>query len=151
MYISNIFKFISMICFLVIIGNCTKQQENKVDLPIAKNGIIDLSNWDVYKDGYIELKGDWQFYWNELLSADQLKKTNLKPLLFNLPSTWNDFKINGKELGSTGYATYTLKIINHNDKNNLMALELPLAYTSYKIWINDQLFYENGKVGKSAE
>ncbi|HOO52178.1 MAG TPA: histidine kinase, partial [Alphaproteobacteria bacterium] len=36
----------------------------------AANGTIDLARWNFERDGITTLDGDWQFYWNQLLSCD---------------------------------------------------------------------------------
>ena len=32
--------------------------------PVAKNGMLDLSDWNFEKDGPVDLKGEWEFYWD---------------------------------------------------------------------------------------
>jgi hypothetical protein len=37
---------------------------------LAKNGFLETSNFDLSKST-IELQGEWNFFWNELLSPNQ--------------------------------------------------------------------------------
>jgi len=41
--------------------------------PKAKKGVLDLSSWNFEKDGIVPLKGDWEFYWKQLLKPGDFK------------------------------------------------------------------------------
>lgn len=60
--ILNELKFLYFIFLLcLIVPSCAKAP---IPSPKAKNGIIDINNWNFEKDGTIELAGEWEFYWN---------------------------------------------------------------------------------------
>lgn len=40
--------------------------------PEARNGILDLRDYDFQTEGVIKLNGDWEFYWGALLSPSDL-------------------------------------------------------------------------------
>ena len=97
-----IIKIYTFIFFLLILSSCLKlETNNENNVPKAINGIIDLRKWDFNSES-VELKGEWDFYWNTFLNPDELNKTKVKPLLFNFPNNWNNYKINNKSLSSTG-------------------------------------------------
>ena len=55
----------------LFLGFCKSEKPQK-NIPKAVKGILDLSQWDFEKDGVINLDGEWEFYWNELVIADGL-------------------------------------------------------------------------------
>jgi serine phosphatase RsbU (regulator of sigma subunit) len=111
---------------------------------------VELSSQDIERGA--PLKGEWEFYWKELLTPQDFNTNvqNLTPYYAIQPTIWNKYKIDGEELGSEGFATYRL-IIELETDTDLLALEVPSAYNSYKMWVNGVLFCENGKVGISKE
>ncbi len=42
--------------------------------PKVTNGILDLKNWDLKKNGPIDLTGKWEFYWNRHLTPEDFSK-----------------------------------------------------------------------------
>lgn len=82
--------------------------------PKAVQGVMDLSDWDFSTGATAPLNGEWEFYWNQLLtSADFTEETGAKkPELTGyaiVPNLWRG-NINGTELQNQGHATYRLVI-----------------------------------------
>ena len=119
---------------------------------LAKEGTMDLVNWDLKKDGVVSLDGDWEFYWNQLLTYEDFhKEAPIKPDgYFKVPSVWTNYDLNDKKLSGSGYATYRL-IIKTNDINSLKGLKILTNSTSYKLMVNNQVIAESGQVGKTKE
>jgi len=117
----------------------------------AKSGIIDLTNLDFEKNISVNLNGDWEFYWQQLLNPEDFKKESQNiPLYFNAPNMWNNYKINNKNLGSYGFATFRLTILlSPQQTQTIYALKIMEMGTAYKLWINGELISYNGKVGKN--
>lgn len=114
----------------------------------AENGVLDLTNWNFEKDGVAALDGQWEFYWNNLLTYnDFYSGSNNNKEYVKVPSVWNKYSIDGKMLPEDGYATYRLKV-RTNDSNSLKGLKILSMSTAYKLMINDELIAENGVVGK---
>ncbi len=110
--------------------------------PKAQRGILDLSNYNFENSGSIELNGEWQFYWEQLIDpTDPIRKM---PELVSLPHLWNEYD----ELGSYGYATYKLKLILPPNYPKL-AFTIPDMYSAYSLFVNDQLVARNGIVATS--
>lgn len=78
----------------------------------AKNGVLDLTDWDLARDGPVNLSGEWEFYWEQLLQPDDFAGANLPPRtgLVELPAPWNGYVVNGVPLSGDGYATYRLNL-----------------------------------------
>ena len=43
--------------------------------PTAQNGILDLRQWDPARDGPVKLKGEWEFYWQKLLTEQDFQNS----------------------------------------------------------------------------
>lgn len=109
-----------------------------------KNGILDLRSHDI-DNVPVELQGDWQFYWNQLLEPNQESKDfEYKPF----PKLWSDLTWKNKPIPSQGFATYRLTIYLPPHRSNLAVL-LPDVYTSCKLFVNGRLIAKTGEPGIS--
>lgn len=149
---NRIFIIIAVITFLIvtIIFNIfTGAHKNQL---LAKEGTLDLVNWDFKKDGVATLDGEWEFYWNQLLKYDDFHKENtIKPDgYFEVPNVWTSHTLNGLKIPENGYATYRLKV-KTNNIDFLKGLKILTSSTSYKLMINNKVVAENGVVGKNKE
>ena len=72
-------QFLLFPLFIIIIVTALSSCDigTTVNLPKAKNGFLDLSNWDFHKDGNVKLDGEYEFYWNKLLEPKDFKITSL--------------------------------------------------------------------------
>ncbi len=122
----------------LLVGNTGKAQ------PISERGVLDLSNYNFNNSKPLTLEGDWQFFWNELLPPETPLRS--VPELVPMPHLWNNYE----ELGSFGYATYRLKILLPDNYPKL-AIHMPDVYTSYALYIDDELISRNGTVATSKE
>lgn len=113
----------------------------------AKEGILDLTNWDFIDHGITNLNGEWEFYWNQLIDPKDTVDNN-EPSYAVLPGVWNDFKNLNETYSGEGYATFRLNI-KSNIENEKLGLRIPYHFTSYKLWVNGKLLAVNGVVGKS--
>ncbi len=122
---------------------------NKKPAPGVKQGVVDLRNWNFDVDGAVALTGEWEFYWDTLLFPRDFP-TQLKPEYPFFPVTWNHLVSDSNDISHFGYATY--RVVLHIDSSwQVLALSVPAVYTSYKLWLNGQLFSKNGKVGTSKK
>ncbi len=71
---------------------------NKRPLQV-KNGTMDLLNWDFQKYGIVSLDGEWEFYWNQLLTYEVFHKGNeIKPDGYvAVPNVWTNYIIKGAQ------------------------------------------------------
>jgi len=127
---------------------------NKLAMPttssnvIAQKGVLELANWDFNKDGYTSLGGEWKFYWKQLLTPTDILAGSPVPSYIEMPMAWNKYD---KNYTSSGYATYSLTIkLNSKYKGTLLGVSVPSMLSSYKLWINGELFTSNGTVGTSS-
>ncbi len=114
-----------------------------------RNGKLDLTNWDFANDGNFILEGNWEFYWDTLISPSSFP-TTLNPYYTHFPQLWSNIEGDTIEYPNFGYATYRLRI-SIEPTDELLAIKLPDYYTSYILWLNGKVFSKNGKVGTSEQ
>lgn len=122
----------------------------ETDKPLAAKGILDLRAWDFEEQGPVKLDGEWGFYWKTLLAPDEIAAPQAAPQFFYFPRLWNGNKAGGTPLTGKGYATYTLYILLPPDRP-AMSFWVEDFYSSYQLFINGEVFSQNGKVGTSAD
>ncbi|MBU1708711.1 MAG: response regulator [Proteobacteria bacterium] len=143
----RIFLIIVLFIILLPAGNSAAGER-----PYSREGFIDLTSWDFDQDGIAELSGDWEFYWQQLLSPEDFKAPDppQKTGNINLHSLWTSHEIDGRKFDPYGYATYRLlvKIKPSRDSMTLMLSDLMIAH---RLWVNGQLLSEDGVVGVDGE
>jgi signal transduction histidine kinase len=112
---------------------------------------MDLGGYDPVKNGPVRLDGEWEFYWNRLLSPEDFHGAHLPTVsgFLALPTAWNGVNLKGKKLGGTGFATFRLRILPGPGKQEL-ALHFVDLNSAYRLWANGTLLAEGGVVGRSA-
>jgi len=117
------------------------------DTPELRNGKMDLSEWDFDRQGVVALSGEWEFYWKRLISEDDIINGTLGryDVLADVPEKWNDYVIDGGEIGGYGYATYRARVKLHHI-NELIYIKVNDFSSAYKLYVDDVLIGENGAV-----
>jgi class 3 adenylate cyclase len=114
---------------------------------IARQGRMDLNGRDIKNTNPIALDGEWEFYYNRLLSpADFAAHSGVQPdTLALVPGNWNGLVAGGKRINGQGFATYRLRVKNFHS-SNLMGLRIIDAGSSYRLWIDSEYIAGNGTV-----
>ena len=136
-----------LILALVVLPCCRPQYSGRTP-PRAQNGVLDLSGWAFDKDGPVDLAGEWEFYWQQLVSPDADSARNLTGFA-PVPGRFEQTEINGQSLPGTGYATYVLRVHlpPNAEEPGLRLLEQGMAY---ELFDGDRRLAGNGTVGTSA-
>lgn len=118
----------------------------------SEKGVLDLSQVHVSQHP-LKLQGEWAFYWQELLSPEDLEnRASMDGSVerwISIPSSWIGYPIEGQRLNGTGFATFRLVIrLGEQDRNERLALRIPGIFHSYKLWVNGELLAEVGEVGQ---
>jgi PAS domain S-box-containing protein len=149
-------RLVSLLIVLVVINltffiACRKDSTTKIP-PKAINGVLDLNNWDLKKDGPIDLTGEWEFYWDKHLNPKDFFKSDPpeKTGLMRVPGCWNGYLLEGKSLSGEGYATYRLKVLM-NDQNGSFAFNLLDIGTAFTVYVNGEKISFAGVAGKTFE
>ena len=116
------------------------------------DGVLDLEDWDFEEDGVIFLSGDWEFYWEQLLTYSDFQRDEMpeKTGYLRVPGDWNGYLVDGEELKGFGYATYRL-VIKNIDEDTIMGIRSAELCTAYSLWLNDEFLAANGVVSANPE
>ena len=88
-----------IIAYLIFFSACLNDSPRRIP-PKAVKGVLDLSDWDLKKDGPVDLIGEYEFYWlQHLLPQDFTSKTaRHKTEFIKVPGYWAGYILGGKEL-----------------------------------------------------
>lgn len=120
-------------------------------LPDINSGFMDLSAWEP-KQTVINLKGDWEFCWDELIPPESDESVWKKKCqgYFPVPSFWKFYKINGKNLPIFGKGTYRLKLKLPKREINY-GLFWTEIMSAFEIFVNARSVAKVGQTGESFE
>lgn len=107
--------------------------------------VLDLRAHDFNQNQVVETDTNWAFYWNKILSNEDIPQTVPDTLL---AFTTNWATINNLE--EQGYATYALSILLP-DNHPPLALDIPDFYSAYELYIGGEFFSANGTVATTKE
>jgi len=116
--------------------------------PTAENGVLDLKDWSFKSDGTIKLNGEWNLFWQEYLSHPQiLQRLDSKKSqnFISVPGAWNDQNWNDSKLPGHGYGTLHLRLTNLHEED--LSIYVNIIGTSFKLYCESSLLYENGRLG----
>lgn len=112
----------------------------------STKGIVDLSSINFNTKKTINLIGESEFYWQQLLTPTDFSNST-KPAISGyapIPGLWNGLKIDNKTLTGDGYATYRLLIkVKDDGRYGIRIKEFDCAY---RLWANGEMV-EAGQVG----
>ena len=133
------------------VSGCRNETTGR-NTPKAVEGIIDLSNWNLVKDGPVKLKGEWAFYWQQHLYPKELSKPSAPHItcFVHLPEYWNNYSIDGEQIPGEGFATFYLKILL-NKNNEPLALKVMEISTAYTLFVNGRKLASAGIPGYNRE
>lgn len=123
------------------------------DLPVPRDGVLDMREVRFNRETLISLNGEWEFYWDTLLYPEDLRGEERpgNAMVVTVPSYWSAYEIGGSGLSRFGYGTYALKVLLPGDFNATLCFDIPLFDCAYSLYINDIDVTSNGKVGTSRE
>lgn len=139
------------VLLLFLLSGCSLQSNNQEKDPESILGVMNLNGTNMSEGSLIKLNGEWSFYWNQLLQPSDIQSGVGKQTGYiYMPSNWYEYKVDGENLPRTGFATFTLQL-KINEPNQPKGLILPVMYSNYKLWIDDQLVAVSGKVGMNHQ
>ena len=112
---------------------------------LIDDGKVDLSSVDFQQS--VVLNGDWEFYWNRLLTPNDFRAVQppIMDSLMKVPGTWDDGEAGTKVYSPHGVATYRLRL-NYPSSLKDPALSIQNVASAYKLYANGRLIVEVGKV-----
>ena len=137
---------------LIIILISTYLVNHGTKMPIARQGVLDLSSIQFSENTSINLDGEWEFYWDRLLTPNDFHTSEIAPALssyFVMPRPWKGFQLGEQRLPATGKATFRLQLLP-GDKLSRIDLRLFDIHEAYRLWANGELVAQSGSPGSSA-
>lgn len=120
-----------------------------VEQPEVQKGVLDLREWEFNSDGAIELRGEWEFYWDQLLFPFEFDlHKNRQVYHRHFPKLWKNDTIGGELITPEGFATHRARVIL-NSVTPELAVRIPHYYSAYFLFINGEYISTNGQVGIS--
>lgn len=116
----------------------------------ASKGILDLSRDDYSGDRVVPVQGEWEFYWDRLLTPEDFAPGKTPPVptgLLTLPGSWKGYRLHDRPLGGLGQATFRLRLVT--GKAQHLALRLSDIQMAYRLWANGKLVAQSGVTGSS--
>ena len=107
---------------------------------MAVQGVLDLRQWDLTRDGAVRLDGEWSFFWDQ--SKQSLTETSPRETV-KVPGNWLQ---NGHP--TKGKAVYRLRILTQPG-SQVFGLKLYEFPHSYRLYANGQQIIENGKYAET--
>jgi len=108
---------------------------------VVIHGQADLSEINFEKIESIDLSGSWNFYWNKLLTPENIHEETHESI--QVPGSWGNYEIQG-------FATYHLQLVLPETRSSL-SLYFPIINSAAKVWINDKLVEETGIVSQDKK
>lgn len=117
--------------------------------PAVKKGECLVVAETLSKNRILSLDGEWEFYWNRLLTPASFASGAITPVYQTVPLSWNNYRIDGSKLSIRGYATYRITIANPDQLSDLL-MKIPGIATACTIWVNGILHSSHGTVGTTS-
>ncbi|WP_138753943.1 hybrid sensor histidine kinase/response regulator [Paenibacillus sinopodophylli] len=121
-----------------------------VSYPQAKDGVLDARAWNFAEEGFIPLRGEWDFYEGKLLTPDDLPimTRDAKAVPAQVPGGWKEIEGFPNERGF-GAGTYHLKI--YVSKADIYSFRGKKMRMSSHIFMNNTDLGGTGKTSLSPD
>jgi serine phosphatase RsbU (regulator of sigma subunit) len=130
---------------------CLGKYTQAVDNVCVEKGMLDLRGQDLTALKDIKLNGEWEFYWNRLLSSDDFKNVAFETIRYiKVPSVWLNYEINGQKLPRLGAATYRMRVLLDTNHQK-MAIKIGSVGTAFNLFVDGQILKQAGKVSLNKD
>ncbi len=144
----RLYGLTALLALVWMLTGCTSADRTPQP-PEAKQGILDMTDWNWAEDGPVPLEGEWEFEW--LGSSDRTDWPGKLATTMQVPGIWGStIPGDGKTLSNRGHAVYRLHI-HHAPSERQLAIRVPNIMTAYELYINGQLSVKRGVAGHDAE
>ncbi|MFT4975279.1 MAG: hypothetical protein ACI8S6_001166 [Myxococcota bacterium] len=122
-------RLLSIILLFTLLWGC-----HDTDAPQARDGVLDLRDWQPGGDGPVELGGEWALWWGVLLEPGEQPEPER---IVTVPGSWNALEGAEGPVGPVGAATYRLKVLLPEQAGGL-SLRMAGAATAHRLFIDGQ-------------
>lgn len=113
-----------------------------------KNGETFISNERFYSSNEILLTGEWEFYFNVFINAEDITEKTEKSIRIS-PDYWKRDR-NDNSVERNGYGTYRLVVYFETPKE-FVRIYVPLIAGAYEMTINGQTALSSGIIGTTPQ
>lgn len=123
------------------------------DIPLAKNGELDLSDVAFSNEQKLSLNGEWEFYPSEFIPVEEFareKPMNNEKVHLSVPSTWNE-AFPDEDKHGFHYGTYRLKILLDDHKVDDFGIKFNDTKNALRVYADGILIGDVGEVSSNVE
>lgn len=139
----KLLAFVLTIILFAIVGSIGFHDFEKETAYLTKaaNGRIVINDFDLQNNSVLELKGDWEFFRNQLLSSkDIAEMDNLQSEYVPVSQDWK--AVSGTH---TGYGIGTYRLIIHvENASEIFGLKINSIQMAHKMYLNGKLIKQLG-------
>lgn len=118
--------------------------------PVVYQGKLNAAPWDIARSPVIRLDGEWEFYWNRLLTPQDFADNSPVPDGYmQVPSLWNGKSVQGENLPAFGCTTYRL-VLENVPFHGVLGLKKANVRFSSKVYVNGQALLSDGVPARTA-
>jgi len=125
---------IQTVTYLFIFTVCTLSGLRAQHKPQVEKGVLDLRDYDFNTNGPVEVKGEYEFYWNQMLNP-AVQKDSGEMIYAQVPGSWTHLRKEHPEVTRYGFATYRLRILLP-DRVDELALKIDEVYSASGYFLN---------------
>lgn len=140
-----VFIVISLMVLLVFLNSISNSN-------LVNDGVVGITKEDLSAHKLIYLDGDWEFYWNQLLTHENFiyKQTIIIPDAFiKVPGSWNNRALKEIHYPDHGFATYRM-IISYPDSIKDPAIRIKRITRAFSLYVNGELLAQGGNVSDQS-
>ncbi len=138
--------WVLLVALALVLSACLA---GNVAAPKAQGGVLDLSAWDLPRQGPLRLAGEWEVRWGQLLTPQEFAASGQRAELAHVPGPWSKTRPGQELFSSTGAATYRLALRRDQGFGG-MALHLGGISSAWRLWADGRLVAECGTPGLEA-
>jgi len=109
--------------------------------PLARDGVLDLRDWNAERDGPLNLSGTWRLNWGRF-DDPAAPAAGATPV--PVPGPWN-----AVAPGADGHATYTLTVLCRDA--GPLAVLVPSQHSAMHLYVNGRLLVRHGRPAASPD
>ncbi len=113
---------------------------------VATEGKLDIADYNFSSGGPAQITGEFAYFKDKILYDDELLEDEME----NVQFVRVDKHLPIKTFGAHGYGTYVFEM-NPPKASQIVAMEIPVISSAYKLWVNGKLLASNGRVDPRVE
>jgi len=122
------------VIYLLFFAICTLPGLHAQQETLVKKGILDLRDYDFLTSGPVELKGEVEFYWNQMLNP-AIEGDSGEMFYVKVPGNWTKLRKQHPEVTRYGFATYRVVILLP-EKMDEIALKVKDVFSASGYFLN---------------